>query len=270
MHITLGVFKIRLGKAAYSMKFERLFLSLLFMGTLGLGWMTGCTKQLTPVVPAGLPTLQPTATPTETFTAPYQTPTVSVPPAGIYLVADTQNNFFTYVNLAVNGAPETTATVTLTTPSGPLSLPYFSGNPPSALAPYFTNAGANLPGSDYQAGGVYTLTVATSIGTVSASVTAPGGSVNFASDGSQVSWAVEGDEDYATVTRVSPYGTTYQSFATVEDVTSPLSIPSSAYPTTGTSYYLTLFAQSTLYNIPGTQAGSRWTITQVTTDTLSK
>jgi hypothetical protein len=47
------------------MKSERLFLSLLFMGTIGLGWMTGCTKQLTPVVPSGLPTsIQPTATST--------------------------------------------------------------------------------------------------------------------------------------------------------------------------------------------------------------
>ncbi len=37
------------------------------MGTIGLGWMTGCTKQLTPVVPSGLPTgLQPTATVTTT------------------------------------------------------------------------------------------------------------------------------------------------------------------------------------------------------------
>src|ERR1700690_581633 len=47
------------------MKSERLFLSLLFLGTIGLGWMTGRSKQLTPVVPSGLPSsIQPPATST--------------------------------------------------------------------------------------------------------------------------------------------------------------------------------------------------------------
>jgi len=263
------------------MRFKLLAILTLSLAALGLEWMAGCTKRFSPVVPTNLPgssvpnstptpTQTATTTPTGTYVPPHQTPTVSVPPTGIYIVAGTSNSFSTVVDLAVNGAPETTATITLTTPSGTLSVPYFSGNPPSSLAPYFTNAGANLPGSYYQAGGVYTLTVATSLGTVSASVTAPGGGVSFAPDGSQVSWAVEGDEDYVTVTRASPYATTYQSFNTFEDASSPWPIPGSAYPTTGCNYYLGLYAQTTLYNIPGTQAGSRWGITQVTTDTISQ
>jgi hypothetical protein len=45
------------------MRSERIFLTLLILVSVGLGWMTGCTKQILPVIPRNLPVnVGPTAT----------------------------------------------------------------------------------------------------------------------------------------------------------------------------------------------------------------
>lgn len=235
-----------------------------------LGWVlagsfVGCNKPFGPVTPAFPPT--PTMTPSPAPTAyptPHATPSYNPPSTGIYLVAEAQtgvinSNVRLNVNLSVNGAPETTDTVTLTTPSG--SMP----------ATFVQNAGNNSQysgsiSSAYVPGGTYTLTAVTSIGTAVSTLTAPG-TMSIAANGSLATWSPEGNQDYLWI--YGPGGISYESYATTEDIDSPFSVPASAYPASGT-YYVYGVAQQTTTNVTGADAGSYFTFSSFIMATVAK
>ncbi len=203
--------------------------------------------------PTGTATAVPSATPT---TTPHMTPTISVPGSGIFWGPAEIGSFpgvTGWLSLAVNGSPESTAGVTLTTPSGNVPFTYSGVN--GSMAAY-------SPASSftYIPGGTYTMTTVTSIGTATASLVAPG-PVSIAPDGSQASWTYEGNEDYVTVQELfSPYNFTLQTYNLTSDVDSPYSIPASAYPASG-NYSVFPVAQSSTYNVTNAAAGSRFTVT---------
>ena len=161
-----------------------------------------------PVSP-GIPST-PTPTITPTFTAtPYQTPYYSLPvPGGIHwwkarIIAtdcdpatDRCGNAVGFIYLAVNGVPDATAGVTLTTPHGDLPLTLIGGCEDSYSETYFTCYRNDFPtGWGVRKGDVFTLTTNTSIGVASSSVTAPGGPVSMSPDCRYVYWSGEGNND---------------------------------------------------------------------------
>jgi hypothetical protein len=246
-----------------------LYFLLAFLFT-GISLTVGCYRKLGPasplipldpaiVTPTGTSTLL-TGTPTQTSTpsSPTTTPTitatttttvVAVPPTGIFW--QTVSEYFydpatssgtANVFLCVNGGPEAAAGVTFFTPSGSVKLPYI--NTQGNAAWYQTNT--TLP---YAAGQPYTMVTSTSIGIASATVTAPGGSVSVTPDGSELTWASEGNIDnlYVDYTATGSY-----SYSTVGNINSPYMIPSSAYPGPGT-YLLYVFNENnvSVNNAPG-------------------
>ena len=225
-----------------------------------------CTKPITTLPSAPSPALNsptPTFTFTPTFsptTTPHITPTVpAVPPSGIFWAPCEIVGGSSFFQMAVNGAPESTCGVTLTTPLGPIPYSYYSAVGTYAL--YF--ATSIIP---YVPGGSYTMTTVTSIGTAAATLIAPGGSVSMNASGTLATWAVEGNEDYITVGNA---GSNYQSFLITTDLDSPAIIPASAYPSPGT-YYYDVVPQNTTYNITGAAPGSRYTIKYVLPGTVVK
>lgn len=186
------------------------------------------------------PSNKSTSTPTRTSTP---TPVCPLPASGLYLsggvgrvVVDyppTMDKSDVLIVLAQNSIPNDSAQVVFMgqgvsfhlVPTGYVryicgEASMFRGDP---LAPAW----------NYVPGQAYTITVTTSLGTASASGIAPGG-ITHAPNGSQSSWTVEGLRDEVQVTTVSTI--LYQSPCC--DVSSPLSVPASAYPGSGT-YYLT-------------------------------
>jgi hypothetical protein len=167
-----------------------------------------------------------TSTPTVTWTStsiPPATPTVSVPPTGIYwgyALYQEQDGGTSYVQLplSVNGSAETTAIVTFTTPNGTISMPFISSG--SGLALYQANNVNYLPGQPY------TLTSVTSIGTATATVTATG-PVSFSANGQTVYFTDGGNANYADVYF------DYNSQSTIPSISSPFTIPTSAFTSTG-------------------------------------
>lgn len=151
--------------------------------------------------------------------------------------------------MSVNGAAETTAAITLTTPSGDVPLIYYSQYYPGYG--YYGSAATFA----YVPGGTYTLTTITSIGTATATLVAPGGGVSVSPDGSTASWNVEGNEDYINVWGGGLAGFSYQSGKTTSDVDTPFPIPSSAYPVPGT-YRVEVVPQNATYNVTGAAPGS--------------
>ncbi len=173
----------------------------------------------------------PTATPTCV-----SIPTPVPPTGGIYwyqgFVASGSNYGSTgtdaEVYLLVNGVPVSTAGVTVSgTGLSPTALAY--GGPSTVSGTvyawyYYQNN--NL----LAAGGTYTLSSATAIGTASASLSMPD-YPTLASDGSGATWTGPAMYDYGTVLN-SSYSTTYNTgFCPVPS--SPLSVPASAYPSSG-------------------------------------
>jgi len=219
----------------------------------------------------GAPTAIPSATSTATAvytstptTTPHTTPILTPPSQGIFWnpceiggVVSPSTDAAGYFVLSVNGAAETTAGVTLTTPNG--DIPFTCVYPGTTASTYYPATGFTIP---YVAGGTYTMTTTTSIGVASATLTAPGDSVTLSADGFTASWGpVEGNEDYIEIryqsTRPSYY--TFQSYLITTDLQSPYQIPTSAYPLAG-NYSVQIVPQNTTYDIAGAASGSRFTI----------
>lgn len=140
-------------------------------------------------------------------------------------------------SLTVNGVPETTASVVVTTPSGPVTVPYL-GNSNGMAVYYLANS------SSYQFNGIYQMAVSTSLGTAtSASVSAPGNITGNAGSTS-VTWTYEGNADgIVVVQQTGGPVTTYNSYTSIgPDIDSPANL-SSAYPvsTGSTSYTLQIY-----------------------------
>jgi hypothetical protein len=246
------------------MKFRNGIAAFLLMSALVSSW--ACVKPFStlPSAPApGNPTPTFTNTFTPTFsptTTPHITPTVpAVPPGGIFWAPCEIEGGSSFFQMAVNGAPESTSGVTLTTPSGPIPYTYYSAA--GAYALYY--ATSIIP---YVPGGSYTMTTVTSIGTAAATLIAPGGSVSMNASRTIATWAVEGNEDYITVGNA---GSDYQSYLITTDLNSPATIPASAYPSLGT-YYYDVVPQNTTYNITGAASGSRYTIKYMLSGTVIK
>jgi len=239
------------------------FLSLLGSLTLGFTLiLTGCPakKGLTsPSNPSGLTdTFTPTSTtcannqgtpctatvtvtPTSTFYliptyTPYPSPTAGPPPSGIYwdsslvghdvfstVSSGTTIQFLAFVELAVNGNPESTCGVTLTCPGGPVPLPYRGTitNNGNVYSDYRDNLSFS-----YVVGGSYSLSTVTSIGTASATLLGPGG-ITDAADGSTSGWSSGGTYQHVIV--FSPFS--QYTFATPlrYGLVPPVNIPASAY-----------------------------------------
>ena len=64
----------------------------------------------------------------------------------------------------------------------------------------------------YTAGDVYTFNISTSNGSISGSVTAPGGPASVTQDFSYIAWPVAGNYDYVLVTNDFNYGYGYAIF----------------------------------------------------------
>lgn len=220
----------------------------------GAGTGETWTPTATPIVPTATwtPTFSPTLSPTST---PFRTPTLSMtaPPTGIawdwaYVTSFDGTTCHASMRLAVNGVPETTANVYLTTPQGPVTLLYHASTWPGYASYELSRSLV------YQPGFAYTLTTDTSIGTAFATVTAPGGNAQLSSDGTTVTWDVEGNADYVTV--YCPESS--MSFATnmaTADISSPFRIPGAPFTTAGTYNYR--FVQETFENsVTGATPGS--------------
>ncbi len=199
-------------------------LSLLVMGF-------SCTKNY-----SVSPLPAPTATPAPNPLICTPTQTAGPPPNGIYWYSaqiegitvsngvTVVNGIFAQVLLTVNGTAETTDTVNV---SGPAGL--------SATIPYTDNVVVNgntyaqyqaLLSNTYQTGGSYSLTTVTSIGTASATLTAPG-NITVAPDGSSASWSNGGMLNTVGIYSSAP-ATVYQT-ATCKSESSPFAFPLSNY-----------------------------------------
>jgi hypothetical protein len=137
----------------------------------------------------------------------------------------------TLVTLSINHTAETTDTITLTTPSnGTLPVTYLQSSTISGvpIAQYATSAQYT-----YVPGGTYTLSVATSLGTVTSTMSAPG-AITFSANGASVTAAYPGNYDSAIVSEFSPSpGVTYQS-PVGTDVGSPFTYPVTAFSSPAT------------------------------------
>ena len=190
-----------------------------------------------------------------------QTPTPnSVPPMGIYWkwadvqhIKDvdvsgtvTRNRFEADIAFSVNHLAEPSAGVTLTGPGFTIPLPYSGTVSCFNSSVTYTYAEFNAFGITwpYQPGGVYVLTVNTSIGVASSAVTAPGGIV-ISKDGLNANWTVEGDTGGIGVNSPSSVCT----YSDSGNLISPFSIPVSAYSAGSGNYVVTTSCSQTTTNI---------------------
>ena len=197
------------------------------------------TKTYTPTA-TSTPTKTATTTATDTpcgypgnTCTPTMTPTAnSSLPTGIFVAGSAEqivgsSSWGGIVDVSVNGRPESSDTVVLSTPSGPVTYAYQSSG--SGLAGF----NLILTSPAYQPGGNYQLTVYTSIGTATSAVLTAPGNITVNTSGSPASWTYEGNQDTVVVT--GPPGTTYNSTTAIgPDADSPVILPPSAYPTPGT------------------------------------
>jgi hypothetical protein len=116
-------------------------------------------------------------------------------------------------------------------------------------------------GDAFQDGQSYTLTVNTSAGTVTRTMQAPG-QASLSPDGLTLSWSPESfgwDQVYADRTNPSPTNT-FSSWSLGKQLTSPLALPGSAYPTAGN--YQVRASITNEGGITGTHAASLFRITR--------
>jgi hypothetical protein len=213
--------------------------------------LQGCTKNMAD--PPSGPSAGPgTPTATVTFTPLATAIPVGVDP-GIFCLAQVHDGMG-YAVVAVNDATEPSAGVTLTTPNGDVQLPFSSD--------FMTDSSQFQNPIVYQPGGVYTIHVATSIGTVSCTLSAPAGTIYIAPDGSTASWTEEGTND-AVVVQSEAVTTvnhiTYNSAVYTSDLSSPFTIPAEAYPIPGT-YIVSVLNANMTFNFTGTVARSAFSV----------
>lgn len=128
--------------------------------------------------------------------------------------------------LAVNGAADSTAGVTLAGSGFNIPLTY------SGVTSGYADYGATASCANLAPGGVVTLTSVTSIGTASASMTMPG-PASLAADGSQISWSGSAATLNWVGVRNNNTNTLTYSSGFCQSPQPPFSIPVSAYPTSG-------------------------------------
>jgi hypothetical protein len=213
-------------------------------------------------LPTWTATITPTGiwnTPTSTAT-PYQTPYSYPPYSGIFFwgtvhtIGDDGTIAGCTLSLSVNNTFADTAAVTLTTPFGDIPLLHYQGD--STYSTYM--AETSFP---YLPGETYILTAMTSVGTVTASLVAPGGGVSLSTDRSTLTWDYEGNRDFYWLFCSAPPGSLHETGHWTGDIASPASIPSSAYPFAGV-YTLKMYPQNTLFTVPGANNYSQFTIRQ--------
>ncbi|HUO57381.1 MAG TPA: hypothetical protein VMV05_04300 [bacterium] len=232
---------------------------------------TPCTSTNTPTptntfTPSFTPTFTPTYTPTVngTVTIPMgiwvaAAYTGSVIDMSYYGLSTPVTTVLTLITLSINHTAETTDTISLTTPSnGTLPVTYLqsyslSGIPVAQYATTFQYA--------YVPNGTYSISVATSLGTVTSTMAAPGaisinsnGVTTTSSSGVTGSAVYPGNYDTAIVTCISCGGvTTFNSGVT--SVGSPFTYPPSAYPGPASSIYSTTYsASTTIFSFTGPAA----------------
>lgn len=194
-------------------------------------WLTGCTTSVPPVSPA--PPNQNILWDSANLTA-----LIGVPGESASFC----------MGLSVNGAADPTATVTITGPGG--SYAAIQGYTSKTNEDYF-----QVEFSPCAPGQVFTLTTVTAAGTASASLTMPG-PVTLSADGFTVSWGNGGNTGGIEVFEPKTNQITYQSYPSVTSLSSPTTIPASAYPTTGTTYSVNIAILNSTTNILGTASGS--------------
>jgi len=153
-------------------------------------------------------------------------PTVTCPPSGIcglFLLQRVASGSSTILNMSaavtVNGASVTNAGVTIDLPtSGSIPLTWASGNSAYLPAAVWT----------YVPGGVYTIHLATSIGSASASTTAVGG-ITISPDGQSTTWAYDGNLDIMEVANSGGFV-----YLSLTDLDPPINLPASDFATPDT------------------------------------
>jgi hypothetical protein len=85
----------------------------------------------------------------------------------------------------------------------------------------------------------------------------PGPAV-ISADGSTVSWTLGGTTDEVQVYDESTKTYLYESYPGLQVLTSPFTIPTSAYPTTGTNYGVDVELANTTTSIPGADSASSY------------
>jgi hypothetical protein len=186
------------------------------------------------------------------------TPTPGPPPNGINWASATvqiQNSggYNVSIPLVVNGIAITNAAVTFSGPGLTVPIPYFgtmvfSG---TTYADYsYGNGGFNLT-----PGAIYTLTAVTSAGTASASLAVPN-TPTVSTDGSVVSWSGSNSFNEVGVEDNATSNTTFLTSQCIS-VNSPVDVPASAYPTTGTTYTVGVLNYNFTQSITG-GTGSFW------------
>jgi len=224
----------------------------------------GCRKELPPVQPQ-LPNLAVTSTPTNTLTvtatatpnialptatatttiAPFASPTVGIPPNGIYISAnltDVQPNAYFNMVLSVNGATESDP-VSFGPVGSLVSVPSTGTVTYSGLTGegYFYNSAPYSPGSNY------VIEAFTSIGTASVTLLAPGRPVYTGNN--TFTWSPDGNADFATSSENKVGGIYYQTENTTGEIASPFTFPAAAYSEPGYNYTYSMYARAASFNI---------------------
>ncbi len=242
-----------------SRKFLALF-AFLFLLILGASCQkTYTVSPLSPGSSGSVPIPTATSTPVPFNICATLTP-VPVTPSGIYwntaeivlgvvnYASSTSPIFAVELDLLINGNAETTTGVTVLAGGSPYaSVPYSSTTSINGVnyAYYFYYQPVGPP--DY--GANWTLVTATSIGTASATLQMPG-PVTPALDGSAVSWTNSGI--WSLVQVLNSSGVTTFTTPACGTVGSPVNIPSSAYPASG-SYTLEAVSGNLTTSITGGQ-----------------
>gem|GEM_PF-5565014 len=238
---------------------------LVFGSVLCAGFLAmGCRKELPPVQPQ-LPNLAVTSTPTNTLTvtatatpnialptatatttiAPFASPTVGIPPNGIYISAnltDVQPNAYFNMVLSVNGATESDP-VSFGPVGSLVSVPSTGTVTYSGLTGegYFYNSAPYSPGSNY------VIEAFTSIGTASVTLLAPGRPVYTGNN--TFTWSPDGNADFATSSENKVGGIYYQTENTTGEIASPFTFPAAAYSEPGYNYTYSMYARAASFNI---------------------
>ncbi len=225
------------------------------------------TSTNTPVPDPGTPTqtFTTTGTPTQTGTptasptgtsvmTPFPSPIPSMtPPPGIYITANLTDmgsnpeNFL--MMLSVNGAYDPSASVSFGT-SGSLSS--LTASPHATGASYFYGSTPYSPGS------YYVISAATTIGTASVTLQAPGRPSYTGSD--TFTWSPEGNSDYATSSENKVGGIYYQTENTTGDIDSPFTFPATCYSDPGNTYTYSMTARNASFDITGAASQSYFMI----------
>jgi len=165
--------------------------------------------------------------------------------------------------LAVDQVAVSNATITMKGPSLEAELSYvgtYTDSCGNVLAHY------TYEFTGYQAGVTYEMLLSTTKGDIAVSQVSPG-NVTIETDGTQVSWTAEGNEDQVYVTNLATSGEEFR--APGIDQVSPVSIPFDTFPS-GHMYTITGFTGNYLRNIPGAAAGSYFTVLDFRQDPVIK